>query len=68
MGSNKPSVAENDYAFISILVTMCRLLKIYVIRILNPQFLVSSKKGTIDLLVKKEDYGVRNERNIEDFK
>ena len=61
-------VANNEYPFISILVTLCRLLRLYIMRILNPDFLVSSKKGSIDLLVKKEDYGVRNERNIEDFK
>lgn len=67
MGIGKP-VANNEYPFISILVTVCRLLRLYIMRILNPDFLVSSKKGSIDLLVKKEDYGVRNERNIEDFK
>jgi hypothetical protein len=37
-------------------------------RILNPDFLVSSKKSSIDILVKKENSEVRNERNIEDFK
>lgn len=67
MGIGKP-VANNECPFISILVTVCRLLRLYIMRILNPDFLVSSKKGSIDVLVKKEDYGVRNERNIEDFK
>lgn len=67
MSVGKP-VPVNEYPFISLLVTVCRLLKIYIMRILNPEFLVSSKKSSMDLLVKKEDYEIRNERNIEDFK
>jgi hypothetical protein len=62
------SKSVNAFPFISILVTLCRLLRLYVMRILNPDFLVSSKKSSIDILVKKENSEVRNERNIEDFK